>query len=157
MRPADLRPAAGQPSAQLSWLEAPRVGLARALTILVLGLGVALMHSFVGGSEMATPMDHGSSTMGQGTAAPGEVQMSAAPTASQQTHMSDGDHCELGHPCVFVMGGGIPLPPVILVLLMWGFAAAPVLRGQWTAIIGRLGRPPPWAMPTHLTLSVIRC
>ena len=91
---------------------------------------------------------------------PGDHQgavMTAATASSGDSHMGDGDHCELGHPCMFVLGGGVPLPPVILVLLVWGFAALPVLVGMCAAVARRLGRPPPWAMPTHLTLSVIRC
>ncbi|WP_425704436.1 hypothetical protein [Gordonia sp. DT30] len=72
-------------------------------------------------------------------------------------HMSDAGDCVMGHHCVFVRGDDVPTPPVILVLLVWGFAALPVLVGIAPALLGHLGRPPPWAQPTHLTLSVIRC
>lgn len=62
------------------------------------------------------------------------------------------------HACVFVRDDLPPLIPLIVViLLVWGFPEPRLLPAWVVGSVRRLGRPPPWAMPTHLSLSVIRC
>lgn len=127
-------------------MRAPRIGhrqwWLRVCVVGLLAIAVLLMHSLVAGAPREA--HHSSATMTN--AADPEV-----------SHMSDAGDCVLGHHCVFVRADDAPLPPVILLVLVWGFAAPPALMGIAPALLGHLGRPPPWAQPTHLSLSVIRC
>lgn len=149
----------------------------RVIIVGVLGVAVGVMHSLVAGADdgHAAP-GGGTDTTGvlaTGVMATGEMATGAghhrpashdrapavagAATASAEPHASDGGDCVLGHQCVFVRADDAPIPPIVLVFFVWGFAALPLLVGITPAVLGRLGRPPPWTQPTHLTLSVIRC
>lgn len=128
----------------------------RVVVVMLLGVAVALMHSLIAGASTAGSRD--GSMHSVASAQPDPTMVTAGRHEhTDQAHMSDGDHCILGHHCVSLRGEDVPLPPVILLVLVWGFAAPPVLMGIAPALIGRLGRAPPWAHHTHLTLSVIRC
>ncbi|NDK88942.1 hypothetical protein GYA93_05020 [Gordonia desulfuricans] len=123
---------------------------ARVVGALLLVAGVALMHTVVAGPATTMPAH----AMHDGQTVPPAM---ASQTQDPDTQMGDGDHCDLGHHCTFVRGDDVPLPPVILVVLIWILVAPLVLRDLWPAVVQRLGRPPPWAVPTHLELAVIRC
>ncbi|ACY23556.1 hypothetical protein Gbro_4416 [Gordonia bronchialis DSM 43247] len=72
--------------------------------------------------------------------------------------MGPGDDCDAHtHGCAFLRGADVDPPPIIMVALIWGFLvlAGTVLRGFPVRTV--LGRPPPWAMRSHLELQVIRC
>lgn len=102
--------------------------------------------AMAGGAGAATGAPHGTATA-MSTAAPDRPDTQAS-----------GDHCEMmGHACEFIRADNPPPALAVLLVLAWGFVAAPVLTGRWAAVVRRPGRPPPWAMPTHLELSVIRC
>ncbi|MGV9670453.1 MULTISPECIES: hypothetical protein [unclassified Gordonia (in: high G+C Gram-positive bacteria)] len=128
----------------------------RVVVVMLLGVAVALMHSLIAGTSTAGSRDGSTHSVASAQTAP-SMATAGMHEHTDQAHLSDGDHCVLGHHCVSLRGDDVPLPPVILLILVWGFAALPVLMGIAPALIGRLGRPPPWAHPTHLTLSVIRC
>ncbi|MGW0035244.1 DUF6153 family protein [Gordonia sp. NPDC003376] len=126
----------------------------RVAVILTVALALALMHALVAGPAMPmhdTQNAHGSHS------APGSAPTMTSESKATDTHMGSGDHCDLGHQCHLVRGDDVPLPPVILVILIWVLAAPPVLAGTWSGAVRLLGRPPPWAVPTHLELAVIRC
>ncbi|OZC33559.1 hypothetical protein [Gordonia polyisoprenivorans] len=146
-------------------MRAPRIGhrqwWLRVCVVGLLAIAVLLMHSLVAGAPREahaaphqSPEDH--STEHHSTEHHSIATMTNA-ADPEVSHMSDAGDCVLGHHCVFVRADDAPLPPVILLVLVWGFAALPALMGIAPALLGHLGRPPPWAQPTHLSLSVIRC
>ena len=136
-------------------MRAPRIGhrqwWLRVCVVGLLAIAVLLMHSLVAGAPREAHAAPHQSTEHHSIAT---MTNAADPEVS---HMSDAGDCVLGHHCVFVRADDAPLPPVILLMLVWGFAALPALMGIAPALLGHLGRPPPWAQPTHLSLSVIRC
>lgn len=138
----------------------------RVVAVGLLGFAVVLMHSLVAGTSDASGGHHGmssavaaptSTTHGDShSSAPGASHMVSAASASDHQQMSGGD-CMLGHHCTFVRGDDVPLPVIVLVAVLWGILTLPGLIDQWPGAVRLLGRPPPWTMPTHLTLAVIRC
>ncbi|QTI70070.1 DUF6153 family protein [Gordonia polyisoprenivorans] len=141
-------------------MRAPRIDhrqwLLRVCVIGLLAIAVLLMHSLVAGTprEAHAATHHSAEHYGTEHHSAATMTDAADPEVS---HMSDAGDCVLGHHCVFVRADDAPLPPIILLVLVWGFAALPALVGIAPALLGHLGRPPPWAQPTHLSLSVIRC
>ncbi|MFW0783119.1 hypothetical protein AAFP35_01240 [Gordonia sp. CPCC 206044] len=61
------------------------------------------------------------------------------------------------HACVFIRAGEPDIVILAVLVLAWGFPLPALLRSVRATLILRSGRPPPWAIPTHLQLSVIRC
>lgn len=84
--------------------------------------------------------------------------LSASPTVASAPEMAGADDCgEHSHDCVFTRAAGVDLPAVVLVLLFWSLAALPRIVDTARRRTTVLGRPPPWAMYSHLQLQVIRC
>ncbi|MXP21980.1 hypothetical protein GIY30_11535 [Gordonia sp. HNM0687] len=123
------------------------VGLRPAM---VLGgvLAILLMHSVVAGSFEPHP-------------APAHTSMAAihgAPQSLDEPVMHDAVDCDTHqHPCVFLRSDDPVVIALAVLVLAWGFPIPPLLRSIPARLRGRSGRPPPWAMPTHLRLQVIRC
>ncbi|GAC70618.1 hypothetical protein [Gordonia soli] len=61
------------------------------------------------------------------------------------------------HGCVFARSGAPEIPLIIAILFWWGFPMVRAALGARPAGLFRLGRPPPWAVFSHLRLQVIRC
>ncbi|AFR50891.1 hypothetical protein [Gordonia sp. KTR9] len=140
--------------------------------VLVLALAVMLMHTVVSGHSgspassasaaghsQAGPSggDSGMSHHAGHSAHSGSSTMSAAPELTGP-EMTDTDDCgEHSHDCVFIRAAGVDLPAVVLVLLVWSLAALPRIADIARRRTTVLGRPPPWAIYSHLQLQVIRC
>ncbi|MDL9935124.1 hypothetical protein QSJ18_00025 [Gordonia sp. ABSL1-1] len=61
------------------------------------------------------------------------------------------------HDCTYLRADDADPPHPALVPLVWGFAPlVPIIRPGF-GVLTVLGRPPPWAIPSHLVLRVIRC
>ncbi|MFE0751611.1 hypothetical protein [Gordonia sp. NPDC058843] len=142
------------------------VVLRRRGLVLVLALAVMLMHTVVSGhagspASVASRPGHsqaGSPGGDGGMSHHGGHSALTAATLMSAPEMSAADDCgEHMHDCVFTRAAGVDLPVVVLVLLVWALAVLPrvtdTVRGRTTI----LGRPPPWAIPSHLQLQVIRC
>ena len=132
----------------------------------MLALAVMLMHTVVSG-HAGTPAGHSQSGHGGSgqSGAPGEMAhhgdhsaLTASATMTSAPEMTGTDDCgEHSHDCVFTRAAGIDLPAVVLVLLLWSSAALPRIVDTVRARTTILGRPPPWAVYSHLQLQVIRC
>ncbi|MET4166593.1 MULTISPECIES: hypothetical protein [Gordonia] len=129
--------------------------------ILALAVAVMLMHTVVSGhpgagagSEASEPgrSDRGMSHHADHSAFTSSSTMTAAP------EMTGTDDCgEHSHDCVFIRASGVDLPAVVLVLLVWSLAVLPRISDTARRRTTVLGRPPPWAVYSHLQLQVIRC
>ena len=127
--------------------------------MLVLALAVMLMHTVVSGhpgagSAASGPEEHdsGMSHHADHSALTASSTMIAAP------EMAGTDDCgEHSHDCVFIRASGVDLPAVVLVLLVWSLAVLPRIADTARRRTTVLGRPPPWAVYSHLQLQVIRC
>lgn len=119
---------------------------------MVLGgaLAILLMHSVVVGSfDTHRAPDPGRNAM--------TVVHGASHSVDEPT-MHDAVDCdEHQHPCVFLRNDEPVVIALAVLVLAWGFPIPPLLRSIHARLRGRSGRPPPWAMPTHLRLQVIRC
>ncbi|MDH3012120.1 hypothetical protein QEN41_14600 [Gordonia alkanivorans] len=127
--------------------------------IVPLALAVMLMHTVIAGPATASshpdahfdPAGHHSPSTGSA--------MTPAAVMGEHPAMSGEDCGDHDHACVFTRAAGIDIPPVVLVLLIWAFlslSVAGLYRPARRGIVV-LGRPPPWAIRTHLQLQVVRC
>ncbi|MGV9709328.1 hypothetical protein ACWDTI_01500 [Gordonia sp. NPDC003424] len=117
---------------------------------IVLVLAILAMHSLVAhcGPNHEAAVAHSTSS----------PILAAAHESSGQTHLSATPDCdEPGHGCVFIRAGDPVLPFLVLLLFWWGFPDIGALRSRFLGWVVRLGRPPPWAIPTITQLQVIRC
>lgn len=104
-----------------------------------------------------TPNTQTPNTPAPHTPTPGVPTLTAV-VSSADDSMGPGDHCDAhGHPCSFVRADDADPPVVVLVLLVWAFLLAAGLCRRGFPAVHVLGRPPPWAIRTHLELQVIRC
>jgi hypothetical protein len=122
-----------------------RVGL-----LLAVAASILLMHSVIAvgtaGGHHPPSASHGSTTIG--------------PAAHQldEPTMDDAGDCDTHqHPCMFLRNDDPVVIAIAVLVLAWGFPIPPLLRSIHARLVGRSGRPPPWAMPTHLRMQVIRC
>ncbi|OCH81720.1 hypothetical protein [Gordonia sp. UCD-TK1] len=137
----------------------------RRALVLLLALAVMLMHTVVSGH--GGPSGGGAGSGASGPELHGESGMShhaehsaltASSTMTSAPEMTGTDDCgEHSHDCVFIRAAGVDLPAVVLVLLLWSLAALPRIVDTARRRTTILGRPPPWAMYSHLQLQVIRC
>ncbi|MFW0788281.1 hypothetical protein [Gordonia sp. CPCC 205333] len=131
---------------------APR--LRRALLLVAMSFAVLLMHSALGGHcATAAPMHHATSTAvdppmdnhsSMTSAAAGQTADKASPTSD----------CAMPGSCTFVLPGGAAIV-VLAILVLVVFAPRNLFV---RLVIPRrvvLGRPPPWAIATHLSLGVL--
>ncbi|OUC80073.1 hypothetical protein [Gordonia lacunae] len=139
--------------------------------VLVLALAVMLMHTVVSGHPGAGSAASGPSHAGAGSAASGPEEhdsgmshhadhsaLTASSTMIAAPEMAGTDDCgEHSHDCVFIRASGVDLPAVVLVLLVWSLAVLPRIADTARRRTTVLGRPPPWAVYSHLQLQVIRC
>ncbi|MEE4022177.1 hypothetical protein V1Y59_03715 [Gordonia sp. PKS22-38] len=126
-----------------------RWGTTRTGLLLGIAFAILLMHSVV---ALADHRDHGETAAAHGPTVVHAAQHEPAPV------MDDAGECDTHtHPCVFLRHDDPVVPAVAVLVLAWGFPLPPLLRSIHTRRHGRSGRPPPWAMPTHLRLQVIRC
>lgn len=128
--------------------------------ILPLALAVMLMHTVVAGPAGAERSAGSHSHAGHQTAAASsEPGMTHAAVMGEAPSMSGADCGDHDHGCVFTRAADIDLPTAALVLLVWAFlslSAAARYRPARRGVVV-LGRPPPWAIRSHLQLQVIRC
>ncbi|UCZ87913.1 hypothetical protein [Gordonia sp. WA4-43] len=124
----------------------------RRALVLLLALAVMLMHTVVSGHGGPSGGESGMSHHAEHSALTASSTMTSAP------EMTGTDDCgEHSHDCVFIRAAGVDLPAVVLVLLLWSLAALPRIVDTARRRTTILGRPPPWAMYSHLQLQVIRC
>ncbi|WAC53739.1 hypothetical protein [Gordonia sp. SL306] len=128
---------------------APGAGL-----LLTIAMAILIMHTVVahcatgGGHHEPSAADHPPSS---------SVMQAAQQGILDDTTMS-GTDCGLHqHACVFIRAGDPDVIILAVLVLAWGFPIPPLLRSVRGRLRLRAGRPPPWAMPTHLRLQVIRC
>ncbi|WP_439030465.1 hypothetical protein [Gordonia terrae] len=141
-----------------------RVVVRRRGLVFVLVLAVMLMHTVVSGHAGApAAATAGHEMPGHSAGHPeshgvDDAAMVASPvmvSAPEMTASEDcGDHV---HDCVFTRAADVDLPAVVLVLLVWALAVLPRVTDTVRHRTTVLGRPPPWAIPSHLQLQVIRC
>ncbi|ATD72490.1 MULTISPECIES: hypothetical protein [Gordonia] len=134
--------------------------------ILPLALAVMLMHTVVAGPAEAESRAGAEGRAGshshaghQTAAASSEPGMTHAAVMGEAPSMSGADCGDHDHGCVFTRAADIDLPTAALVLLVWAFlslSAAARYRPARRGVVV-LGRPPPWAIRSHLQLQVIRC
>ncbi|MYR07146.1 hypothetical protein GTV32_12885 [Gordonia sp. SID5947] len=121
--------------------------------LLTIAMAIVLMHTVV--AHCATGGEHSSSAAGHPQ--PSTVVQSAQHEILDDTSMS-GTDCGLHqHACVFVRAGDPDVIVLAVLVLAWGFPIPPLLRSVRGRLRLRAGRPPPWAVLTHLQLQVIRC
>ncbi len=110
-------------------------------------MAVLVMHSSVG---------HGDARAHEGDSSP--IAHAASGSIDRHPTISGSDDCDMpGHPCVFTRDGDPVVTPKAVSVLAWGFPIPLLLGSIRGRRILRTGRPPPWVMPTHLQLAVIRC
>lgn len=128
------------------WSAQLRVGL-----LLAVAASILLMHSVIavgtaGGHHMSSA-SHDSTTT-----------ISSAAHQLDEPTMDDAGDCDTHqHPCMFLRNDDPVVIALAVLVLAWGFPIPPLLRSIHARLAGRSGRPPPWAIPTHLRLRVIRC
>ncbi|MGC5256028.1 hypothetical protein ACPXCG_06710 [Gordonia sp. DT218] len=122
--------------------------------LLTIAMAILIMHTVVaqcasgGGHHEASAADRPQ---------PSTVMQSAQHEVLDETSMS-GTDCGLHqHACVFIRAADPDVIVLAVLVLAWGFPIPPLLRSVRGRRRPRPGRPPPWAMPTHLQLQVIRC
>ncbi|MDL9946636.1 hypothetical protein QSJ19_13770 [Gordonia sp. ABSL11-1] len=129
-------------------------GVAGAGLIMALAMAILVMHSVI--AHCAT----GHEATGQ------EIGGSHGQSTMHSAHQSLDDRDTIGgagdcdphdHACVFIRAGEPAVVILGILVLAWGFPIPPLLRSIRVLRTLRAGRPPPWAMPTHLQLQVIRC
>ncbi|MEO9326360.1 hypothetical protein [Gordonia aurantiaca] len=150
-----------------------RGGIRRpAALVFLLALAVMLMHTVIAGpagtsSDGAVhhvPVHDEEPAAPSGTGGTPQVSHALSATAAPPVMTADapvmtgdddcGDHI---HGCVFIRVAETDRPAAVLVLLVWVFPSVPLVPRRTHHVVVRLGRPPPWAVHTHLQLQVIRC
>ncbi|AZG46318.1 hypothetical protein [Gordonia insulae] len=129
-------------------------GPARTGLLLGIAFAILLMHSVVAHcvSDDAA-LGHYDSGASHGYS----TTISSAQSLADETMGAAGDCGAHQHACVFVRAGEPDVFVPVLLLLWWGFPVPPLLQSVRARLNLRAGRPPPWAMPSHLQLQVIRC
>lgn len=136
---------------------APRVR--RALLLMLTSIAVVLMHSAFGAhcASAAMPASHHGAPVAHHDAV---ASSDHRPTMGEQTRArgvdkaSVADDCTMSVSCTFVLPGGA----AIIVLAILIVIAYPPRELFARLVIARrvvLGRPPPWAIATHLQLGVL--
>ncbi|MDS1114168.1 hypothetical protein RD149_10330 [Gordonia westfalica] len=142
----------------MSWRRARTIRRYRGL-ILPLVLAVMLMHTVIAGPAATDGGPGSHSPAGHQAAATSHPGMTPAAMIGEAPSMSGADCGDHDHGCVFIRAADLDLPAAALVLLAWAFlslsAAALYRRARRRVVV--LGRPPPWAIHSHLQLQVIRC
>ncbi|WP_419229827.1 hypothetical protein [Gordonia sp. CPCC 205515] len=116
-----------------------------------MAFAILVMHSVI--AHCVTPEHAGAPQ--HSTSVP---MLTSSAASIEQAHLSPAPDCdEHQHACVFIRDGEPVIPLILLVLLSWGFPEVRALRGRFLGWVRVLGRPPPWAIPNHLQLQVIRC
>lgn len=136
--------------------------LTAALLLIGIAFAVMVMHAVIAHCAAPEPGRTGTAvtqTTGGGHSRHAPITVIAATGESTTPTMSATIDCAAHqHACVFVRDDLPPLIPLIVaILLFWGFPDPRILPRWVTGSVRRLGQPPPWAMPSHLKLSVIRC
>ena len=137
-----------------------------ALLVIAMAFAVLLMHSVMVHARECGPGGHPAhqqSAVESESASAGAMPDLVTSVRESSKHVvhqqvSAGSDCDMhSHPCVFVRADAPLLLFVVLALFWWGFPTIRRAVGRWCSRIVELGRPPPWAQPTHLDLRVIRC
>lgn len=132
-----------------------------------MAFAVALMHSAVGGhcgSAAAQPMQSTPTAQSmQSTVQPG-VSITSHHGADQITATTQSGtidkagpsvDCVMDAACTFVLPGAAMIAAVAVLVLLVGPLRSLAPRAIEPRVVV-LGRPPPWAIPTHIQLQVIR-
>ncbi|ROZ99301.1 hypothetical protein [Gordonia sp. OPL2] len=129
-------------------------GVAGAGLLLGLAMAILVMHSVV--AHCATGHESSGQEM---TGSHSQSSMHPVQQAldDRDTIGGAGDCDPHDHACVFIRAGEPAVVILGILVLAWGFPIPPLLRSIRVGRSLRAGRPPPWAMPTHLQLQVIRC